>query len=128
MKKSVAIVLMSIAFNSTAIISQGQTMATGENLKKNQIAVKKQEQQKSMGAAKNTKTVYTCPMHPEVTGNKTGKCPKCKMNLVQKDAKIFVYTCPMHSEVKMNKQGKCPKCGMNLVKKETKQVNPAHNM
>lgn len=28
--------------------------------------------------------VYTCPMHPEVTSNKPGKCPKCGMNLVKK--------------------------------------------
>ena len=25
--------------------------------------------------------IYTCPMHPEVTSDKPGKCPKCKMNL-----------------------------------------------
>jgi hypothetical protein len=28
--------------------------------------------------------VYTCPMHPEVTSDKPGKCPKCGMNLVPK--------------------------------------------
>jgi len=35
-----------------------------------------------------TKTVatvqYTCPMHPEVTGDKPGDCPKCGMALVEK--------------------------------------------
>lgn len=25
---------------------------------------------------------YTCPMHPEVTLDKPGSCPKCGMNLV----------------------------------------------
>lgn len=25
--------------------------------------------------------VYTCPMHPEVTGNKGDTCPKCGMDL-----------------------------------------------
>ena len=25
--------------------------------------------------------LYTCPMHPEVTSDKPGTCPKCKMNL-----------------------------------------------
>lgn len=28
--------------------------------------------------------VYTCPMHPEVTSDKPGKCPKCGMDLVEK--------------------------------------------
>ncbi|WP_310556904.1 DUF6799 domain-containing protein [Flavobacterium sp.] len=26
---------------------------------------------------------YSCPMHPEVTSNKPGKCPKCGMDLVK---------------------------------------------
>ncbi|MHA4809980.1 heavy metal-binding domain-containing protein [Flavitalea flava] len=30
------------------------------------------------------KTVYTCPMHPEVINDKPGKCPKCGMDLVKK--------------------------------------------
>ena len=29
-------------------------------------------------------TIYTCPMHPEVTSDKPGKCPKCGMTLVKK--------------------------------------------
>lgn len=27
---------------------------------------------------------YTCPMHPEVTSDKAGKCPKCGMDLEMK--------------------------------------------
>lgn len=38
-------------------------------------------------AHKTKKTMaatYTCPMHPEVTSDKPGKCPKCGMDLVVK--------------------------------------------
>ena len=31
-----------------------------------------------------TKTVYTCPMHPEVTSDKSGQCPQCGMDLQAK--------------------------------------------
>ncbi len=30
----------------------------------------------------SSKTIYTCPMHPDVKQNKPGNCPKCGMNLV----------------------------------------------
>ncbi len=30
------------------------------------------------------KTIYTCPMHPEVQSAEAGKCPKCGMFLVAK--------------------------------------------
>ncbi|WP_426478711.1 multicopper oxidase domain-containing protein [Chryseobacterium sp. CBSDS_008] len=30
-------------------------------------------------------TTYTCPMHPEIVSNKPGKCPKCGMELVEKE-------------------------------------------
>lgn len=29
--------------------------------------------------------MYTCPMHPEITSDKPGTCPKCHMDLVLKD-------------------------------------------
>lgn len=31
-----------------------------------------------------TKEVYICPMHPEVTSDKPGNCSKCGMDLVLK--------------------------------------------
>ncbi|MFD2787637.1 heavy metal-binding domain-containing protein [Hymenobacter rubripertinctus] len=35
--------------------------------------------------AEGMATVYTCPMHPEVTSAQPGQCPKCKMDLVAKE-------------------------------------------
>jgi len=67
--------------------------------------------------------MYTCPMHPDVTSDKPGKCPKCGMALVAKKEPMKagmakVYTCPMHPDVTSSKPGKCPKCGMDLVEKK----------
>ncbi|MDX8380904.1 MAG: heavy metal translocating P-type ATPase [Ghiorsea sp.] len=40
------------------------------------------EQAKNIGAAEQaTSSQYTCPMHPEVTSDKAGSCPKCGMAL-----------------------------------------------
>jgi hypothetical protein len=33
-----------------------------------------------------TAALYTCPMHPEVTSDKPGTCPKCGMKLEKADA------------------------------------------
>jgi len=35
--------------------------------------------------ATDDETTYACPMHPEVTGKKGDKCPKCEMDLVMHD-------------------------------------------
>lgn len=37
------------------------------------------------GIRGSVKTVYTCPMHPEVKSSKPGECPKCGMFLVKKE-------------------------------------------
>ena len=36
------------------------------------------------------KTVYTCPMHPEVIQGKPGKCPKCGMILVKRVQQVKI--------------------------------------
>ncbi|OZA22350.1 MAG: copper-transporting ATPase, partial [Hydrogenophilales bacterium 17-61-9] len=67
---------------------------------------------------KDNKTIYTCPMHPEVKQPGPGACPKCGMALepmgVPAAASKTEYTCPMHPEVVQDHPGNCPKCGMTL--------------
>lgn len=58
--------------------------------------------------------VYACPMHPEVTGEATDRCPKCGMKLLAVAAPSS-YVCPMHPEVTGDTADRCPKCGMKLV-------------
>jgi FtsP/CotA-like multicopper oxidase with cupredoxin domain len=63
-------------------------------------------------------TSYACPMHPEVTSEEAGTCPKCGMKLLPVEAKAPAatsYACPMHPEVVAADPGTCPKCGMKLV-------------
>lgn len=38
------------------------------------------------GAVTEDAVVYTCPMHPDVVSDQPGKCPRCGMNLVKRDA------------------------------------------
>jgi FtsP/CotA-like multicopper oxidase with cupredoxin domain len=58
--------------------------------------------------------VYACPMHPEVTGEESDRCPKCGMKLLAVAAPSS-YACPMHPEVVSETPDRCPKCGMKLV-------------
>ncbi|HLP05735.1 MAG TPA: heavy metal-binding domain-containing protein [Paludibacter sp.] len=60
------ILVMGLFFAGTAINMNGQT------------------KNKSGHYQSTTTTTYTCPMHPEVESNKSGKCPKCGMDLVEK--------------------------------------------
>jgi len=41
-------------------------------------------------AATPVSAKYACPMHPEVTSDKPGKCPKCGMSLVTAEASTDV--------------------------------------
>jgi len=82
-----------------------------------------QNKKKGEEVLKTSETSYTCPMHPEVTSDKPGICPKCGMALEPKEIKETasvapLYTCPMHLEVISDKPGACPKCGMALEPKE----------
>ena len=58
--------------------------------------------------------IYVCPMHPDVVGEESDRCPKCGMKLVAVAAPV-TYVCPMHPEVVSEQADRCPKCGMKLV-------------
>jgi len=57
-----------------------------------------------------SKEVYSCPMHPEVTSNKPGKCPKCGMNLEKKES----TGSKLKSEMKMDSM--CAEMCMMMMK------------
>lgn len=91
--------------------------------------VKAQEKAK-MKVEQAEKVAYACPMQceGEKTYDKTGSCPKCKMDLKKAEIKIAeMYACPMHADIKSDKPGACPKCGMDLKKMEMKMNHSKMN-
>ena len=81
-----------------------------------------------MSKHQTDKMKYSCPMHPEVTSDKPGKCSKCGMDLLKSNKEkmkmesMKMYSCSMHPEVTSDKPGKCSKCGMDLTRSKKEQM------
>jgi P-type Cu+ transporter len=64
------------------------------------------------------RSVYVCPMDPEIHQDLPGPCPTCGMALEpdvpQVPQERTEYTCPMHPEIVRPGPGSCPICGMAL--------------
>ena len=58
--------------------------------------------------------IYACPMHPDASQDKPGKCPKCGMDLKETDRIVQTYSCSEHPDVISDKPGKCAKCDMKF--------------
>lgn len=73
-----------MAMDSSMTMKDGtKCMPNGECIMKNgkKMTLKEGE---AMNIDGKIVSLYTCPMHPEVTSDKPGKCPKCEMDLVKK--------------------------------------------
>ena len=72
-----------------------------------------------MGPAEGEDAIYVCPMHPDVTADEPGRCPKCGMTLIAQavvhDEAEPRFACPMDPEVVSVEPDRCPKCGMKLL-------------
>lgn len=88
----------------------------------------------SASAKETVKTIYTCPVHPQVRSDSPGKCPICGMDLVAIDSghnhdkpanssksnsenKVLYWYDPMFPDKRFEKPGKSPFMDMELVPK-----------
>ncbi len=84
------------------------------------LTVLAQDTTKPKSKMKMEQMKYSCPMHPDVTSNKPGKCSKCGMDMKKSKKEqmkmdvMKMYSCPMHSDISSDRPGKCSKCGMDL--------------
>jgi hypothetical protein len=46
----------------------------------------------ALGAVFSSAPVYVCPMHPDVTSDAPGRCPKCHMALVPRPSRARIGT------------------------------------
>ena len=63
------------------LVPRKPTAAPGEQSTEAPMAAQTHEHAKTPSAEKSAVS-YTCPMHPEISSPKPGKCPKCGMKLI----------------------------------------------
>jgi len=80
MKRLIIILTICIAVPSVTAFGFNAFSKLPDSIRKATTVQHEKVQKKNLQA----KTVYTCPMHPEVIRDKQGKCPKCGMILVKK--------------------------------------------
>ena len=78
MKIHTILALASLAFTAAPVLAHGGHVQGSGLPAAYSTAVQEPTAPEVRDAAKK----YTCPMHPDVTSDKPGKCPKCGMNLV----------------------------------------------
>ena len=92
------------------------------------VVVFAQDTTKQKSKMKMEQMKYSCPMHPDVKSNKSGKCSRCGMDLTKSKKEqmkmevMKMFSCPMHSDVTSDKPGKCSNCGMDLIKSKKEQM------
>lgn len=65
----------------------------------------------SPSGAQASEAVYTCPMHPDITGKVGDECPKCGMDLVPQGA---LPTAPGQIEMRFTAEPERPKSGEDV--------------
>lgn len=65
-------------------------------------------------SARESYTVYLCPVHRDQQATGPGRCPVCNRELVLR-VLVPTFSCPMHPQIDEGHAGRCPICGMTLV-------------
>jgi hypothetical protein len=81
MKRILLPVLALMALTWTASCSSDGSSSTNTNTPPEVSAGHQHAHEPAANAERSGSHTYACPMHPEVTSNQPGKCPKCGMTL-----------------------------------------------
>lgn len=77
--------------------------------------------------ARESYSVYLCPVHRDQQATGPGRCPVCNRELVLR-VLVPSYSCPMHPQIDEQHEGRCPICKMTLVRttRELQWYCPGH--